>query len=95
MSRDVRHTLGAKIDALLIETMELIFVASYLGRRQKGPYLQRADAKLDLAKFFLYILWDAKGLDDAKYLALSGQFENIGKMLGGWIKDAEGKTPVG
>ncbi len=73
----------------------MIFVASYLGKQQKIPYLQRANAKLDLAKFFLHILWDIKGLDSKKYLALSEQLNEIGKMLGGWIKGLEGKTPVG
>lgn len=33
---------------------------------------------------FLLILWEAKSLDDAKYIALSVPLEEIGKMLGGW-----------
>ncbi len=93
-SRDIRYTLGAKIDNLLIETIELIFVASYLGKQQKLPYLQRANAKLDLAKFFLQMFWDIKALDSKKYISLSEKLENIGKMLGGWQKGIEAKTPA-
>ena len=88
-ARDVRYTLGAKIDAALLETIELIFTASYLGPQQKLPSLQRAVAKLDLTKFFFHILWDMKALDNKKYLALSERFDEIGKMLGGWIKSCK------
>jgi len=30
------------------------------------------------------ILWEAKSLDNKKYIALSMKIEEIGKMLGGW-----------
>ena len=93
--RDIRYTLGAKIDTLFIETIELIFTASYLSKQQKLPYLQRATSKLDLAKFLLHIMWDMKALDNKRYLALSEKLNDIGKMLGGWRKGLEAKTPVG
>ena len=34
-----RYTLAAKIDSLFIDTIELLFIASYLGKEQKLPYL--------------------------------------------------------
>jgi hypothetical protein len=94
-SRDVRYTLGAKIDGTLLETIELIFIASYLGPQQKIPYLQKAAARLDLTKFFLHTMWDMKALDNKRYLELSEKLNDIGKMLGGWRKGLEAKTPVG
>ena len=30
------------------------------------------------------VLWEAKSIDNKKYLALSVKVEEIGKMLGGW-----------
>ena len=30
------------------------------------------------------VLWEAKSIDNKKYLALSVKIEEIGKMLGGW-----------
>lgn len=30
------------------------------------------------------ILWETKSLDDKKYIALSEQLHETGKMLGGW-----------
>lgn len=82
--KDARYTLGTKIDTAFVDTAELIFIASYLGKHQKLPYIQQATAKLDLAKFFLQILWEIKGLDEKKYIYLSEKLNEIGKMLGGW-----------
>jgi hypothetical protein len=30
------------------------------------------------------VLWETKSINDKKYIALSLQMEEIGKMLGGW-----------
>lgn len=94
MPKDYRYSLGTKIDRSLIEIAELLFLASYLSKEQKLPYLRKATTRLDLAKFFLHILWDVKALDNKKYVILSEQFEMIGKMLGGWTKGIESKPPA-
>ena len=86
MKKDEKYTLGEKIDNLFIETLEFIFIAAYLGREQKLPYLQKAATKLDLVKFFLQIIWEIKALDNKQYIVLSEPLEKIGMMLGGWIK---------
>jgi ribosomal protein S18 len=66
--------------------VELLFTASYLGKEQKLPYLQKAGGKLDLLKFFLQIAWELKYIDNKKYIILSEHLSETGKMLGGWIK---------
>lgn len=81
-----RYTLGAKIDSLFIDILELLLIASYLGKEQKLPLLQKAGGKLDVLKFFLQISWELKILDNKKYILLSGQLNEIGKMIGGWIR---------
>lgn len=91
--KDSRYTIGSKIDTLFLETTELIFVASYLGRAEKAPYLQKAAARFDLLKFFLQVLWEIKGLDNKKYVMLSEKLDPIGRMLGGWLRQVAG--PVG
>ena len=78
--------MGIKIDALFIETTEFIFIASRLSKEQKITFVQKANAKLDLLKFFLQMSWEIKSLDNKKYIILSGHLDEIGKMLGGWQK---------
>jgi len=84
--KDARYTLGIKIDRALIETAELLFIAGYAKNEQKLPYLEKAATRLDLAKFFLQVLWNIGGLDDKKYIALSEKLTEIGNMLGGWSR---------
>jgi len=92
ISKKSRYTLGAKIDSLFIETLELLFIASYLSKEEKLPYLKKSAVKLDLLKFFLQISWEIKALDTKKYIALSEPLNEIGKMLGGWIRNVEKET---
>ena len=88
--KDSRYTIGSKIDTLFLETVELVFTASYLGRGQKQPHLQKAAARFDVLKFFLQILWEIKALDNKKYVMLSEKLDEIGRMLGGWLRQVTG-----
>lgn len=90
-----RYTLGEKIGSLFIDTIELLFIASYLNKEQKLPYLQRASGKLSLLKFFLQITWELKVLDNKKYITLSKHLDEIGKMLGGWMRGIQSLNKSG
>ena len=66
--------------------IELIIKASYSDKAGKLISLTNGSFKLDLLKFFLQIAWDIKSLDNKKYIVLSEKLDEIGKMLGGWIR---------
>ena len=40
--------------------------------------------KTDAIKVLVMILWEAKSLDEKKYIALSVKLDEIGRNLGGW-----------
>lgn len=84
-----RYSLGTKIDFLFMETVEAAFLASRLNKEQKISFVQKASAKLDLLKFFLRISWEIRALDNKKYIALSEKLDEIGRMLGGWMKQLQ------
>ena len=92
--RDARYTLGVKIDNLLIETTGQVYKANYASKGEKLPYLEQAAGHLDLAKFFLAVLWEIKALDGDKYITLSERLYEIGRQLGGWIGQATKETPA-
>ena len=92
MAKSSRYTLGQKIDDLFIEATELIFLASHAAKDQKSPYLQKASAKLDLLKLFLQISWEIKAIDNRKYVMLSEPLEEVGKMLGGWLRQTTSRA---
>jgi hypothetical protein len=92
LPKQTRYTLGEKIDLLFIEVFELIITARYLPQNQKLPMLQRASLKLDILKFFLQVAWEIKTINTKQYILLSKSLDEIGKIIGGWQKQAI-KTP--
>jgi hypothetical protein len=79
-----KHSLGQKIDTILVEIIEAISIASFLYREEKIPWVRLAIRKTDTVKILLMILWETKSLDDKKYITLSMGINEVGKMLGGW-----------
>ena len=92
--KTLRYTFGEKIDLLFIEIIEYIITASYLLKQEKLPYIKKAIIKLDILKFFVQIAWEIKALNNKKFIELSEKLVEIGRMLGGWRKRLENKTPV-
>lgn len=88
-----RYTFGGKIDHLFLDTLELLFRAQYAKPETKIQYLAAIIGKTDLLKFFLQIGWENKLLDQQKYIGLSQELQEIGRMLGGWKRRFENKTP--
>lgn len=79
-----RYSLGQKIDTIFIEIIEAISIATFLSREEKHPWVRLAIRKVDTLKVLLMVLWEAKSIDNKKYVALSVKIDEIGKMLGGW-----------
>ena len=88
-SRIHRFTLGGKIESYFLELLECIFIALYLPPTQKIAQLTVAISKLDGVKFFLQLAWENKYIPPKKYIELSEQLNEIGRMLGGWIKSTK------
>jgi hypothetical protein len=89
-----RYTLGDRIDLVFIQLVELLWAAGYQAKDEKLPTIIAAIKKLDGLKFLLRIAWEIKILDTKKYSALSEPLFEIGKMLGGWKKGLDTKTPT-
>lgn len=90
-----RHNLGGKIDSYFLELLENVFVSLYLSGDSKINRITISISKLDGVKFFLQLAWENKCLPNEKYIILSSQLDEIGRMLGGWRKGLESKTPLG
>ena len=89
-----RLGIGARIESLFLDVLELTFASAYLSTEQKIPVLGRAIAKTDLLKFFLQLAWEGRLIHSERYIPLAGQLEEIGRMLGGWRRGSISKTPA-
>ena len=83
-----RHSLGQRLDKLALEFLELMLSASK-EQAEKLTMLERADSKLETLKILLRLAKDTQSLDGKKYIHLESYLQEIGKMLGGWLKHAK------
>ena len=53
---------------------------------EKLPYLYDIDIRLKILQTFVRIINDARAVEAKDYLLMSSALEEVGRMLGGWIK---------
>ncbi len=87
--RQDRYSLGQKCEETAIEMLKHILLASQLSKSEKFPILQKASAQLNLLRVYLRLAKEIKALDGKKYLILQEDIDEIGRMLGGWIKSVQ------
>lgn len=86
MPKKDKYSLGEKLSKATFELLEFLIAASYSQKDQKSAYLNRANIKLDLLKILIRLAEAIKALPTKKYLYLEELLQEIGKMLGGWIR---------
>lgn len=84
-----KYHIGATCEGYIISILEALLEASYLPREAKLPLLKKADNKLETLKIFLRLLRELNIIDQKKYLTLQAIIQEIGKMLGGWLKSVK------
>lgn len=88
-----RFTLGSKIDEVFLHAIEYCFLASYSAHAEKIILVSRCIARVDLLKLLLQLAWEMQAVDTNKYVHLSEYLAEVGRMLGGWRKQLQNKTP--
>lgn len=84
-----RFTLGQKCEQHISELLEKVIAASKMKKEYKTAALYQISTQLDMLKILIRLLKDVKVLDLKKYTCLQEQINEIGKMLGGWIKSVQ------
>lgn len=87
-----RYSLGAKCDDLIIVFLTDLIKANQRHNYQRINLLKSASDQLDLLKIYVRLLNDIGAIDNKSYLSLQTGIQEIGKMLGGWIKEPEKKN---
>lgn len=90
-----RNTIGNKIDLEFLDLLEILFKATFAyDKFEKLSLVSNAIGKNDLLKFFLQIGWEEKVCDNKKYAELILLLDEVGRMLGGWKRHLQDKTPT-
>ncbi len=82
-----RYLLGIKCAEYLLGVLELILAAAQtIEAKEKSTNLRRASVKLDALKLLVRLCKDCKCVSNASYLQMESKLQEIGRMLGGWLK---------
>jgi hypothetical protein len=82
--RDQRFLLAERIENALLDCLELLIEANY--SREKGDILRNVNLKLEKLRFLWRISKDMRYVNITGYEFGSRSINEIGKMVGGWIK---------
>lgn len=81
-----RFTVFERCEQTMLDILEGILMAGSQKKEEKAPILKRTSLKLNVLRVFIRLLKDVRAIDTKKYVILENMVDEIGRMLGGWIK---------
>jgi len=84
-----RYALWQKCENTLITVLEGILMASQQSKIEKLPTLEKTSVKLNFLKVCVRLMKDIKAISPKTYILIEANLDEIGKMLGGWIKSTK------
>ncbi len=86
--RPYRSTVTQRMMNAALDCQEAVFTAQSARDARRRDALAEADVALNRLRLYLRLAHRWHWLDDGQYAHVSGQVAEIGKLLGGWIKQS-------
>ena len=86
-----RFTIFERSEGFILDILEALVSAGYGDRSSKTTSLERASVKLNVLRFFIRLMKETRSIDSKKYVVLQEMIDEIGRMLGGWIRSQGSK----
>ncbi|MCA8917247.1 MAG: diversity-generating retroelement protein Avd [Planctomycetes bacterium] len=83
-----RQTVTLRLMNAALDCQEAVFTAQSTRGTRRQSALQDADAALNRLRLYLRLAHGWHWLNDGQYAYVSAHVAEIGKLLGGWIKQA-------
>lgn len=88
ISKQDRYAIWQKCENCILELLENILLASVKQKGEKVIILEKASPKLSILRVFVRLMKDTKVINNKKYTVLQEAIDEIGRMLGGWIRSS-------
>lgn len=88
--RSQRFVVTKRLQDALLDFQEHIIEANRVSGAARVALLRQADADLDKVRLYLRLASRWEWLDEGQYRHVSLMIQEIGRMLGGWIKKPYG-----
>jgi len=86
-----RFTLWVRCEDTTLKILEGLIRVGYMHQEARPSQLVGVSAEIDMLRVFLRLSVDIKALTQKKALPLQERLDEIGRMLGGWIKSSRTK----
>lgn len=90
--RDQKFILGDRIETRLLEVQERCIRAYY--SRDKRAHLTEANLTLEVVRHLVRLCLAMKLLPAKRFETLSRKVDEVGRMIGGWLKQALRPSPA-
>jgi len=88
--RDQKFLLADRLQVKIMDVQECCLRAYY--GRDKVHQLDEANMGLEIARHLVRLCYDLRLLNAQKYGVLSERLDEVGRMLGGWLRKSRGTT---
>ena len=94
IAKTSRYTIGQRIENKFLDLLELSYTAYFTGKDNKVEKISECILILDTLKYLISVTWEGKVISNSQYEQLAVKLDEVGRMLGGWKKGLENKTPA-
>lgn len=84
--KEYRFGLGKTMESIYLKFLSCIIEAN--ATTDKKPYQKEANICLEQTRIYIRLCKDLKIISSKKYINLCKRVDEIGRMLGGWIKSS-------
>lgn len=86
ISKNDRYTVWQKCQITCLEILEQFIRIGYTAPTARHAMLITASVRLDILKLLVRLCFESKTIDKKAYLQIQKILDEIGRMLGGWLK---------
>ncbi len=86
VSKSQRYTLWQKCENTTLGLLEVVIESGHQKGEDKIKTLYIISNKLDLLKVLIRLAKETHTIDTKQYIAIQEMLQEIGRMIGGWIK---------
>lgn len=89
VSKQDRYTIWQRGENLILDILEGIILAGQTPRAEKLEILEGISLKINVLRVIIRLAKDVKTINNQQYLLLENIVDEIGRMIGGWIKSTK------
>ena len=89
--RNYRFVLGERIETNLLDILELLIAAKF--SKDRIALLTKTNLRLEILRHEMRLAKDLECLRLKSYLFSAGTIDEIGRLVGGWLKSPTKATP--